>query len=69
MANTMVDQHDVKAVGIGLTSICNLRCPHCYSRNLDRGTMNLADIKQIVKKFPNLKMINFGTGKACSRQI
>ncbi len=64
MANTIVDQHGVEAVGIGLTSTCNLRCPHCYSRNLDQGTMNLADVKQIVKQFPSLKMINFGTGES-----
>ena len=59
-----ISKKNVRSVGVGLTSICNLRCPHCYSRNLDQGTMNLADIKDIVRQFPNIKAINFGTGES-----
>ncbi len=54
----------VTSLGIGLTNRCNLNCPHCYSRVLPNADLTLSDIKVILKKFPNLKKVNFGTGES-----
>lgn len=54
----------ISSVGIGLTNKCNLNCPHCYSRNLPIESLTLPDIKNILKKLPDLKKVNFGTGES-----
>src|SRR3989338_3392425 len=54
----------VESLGIGLTSKCNLDCPHCYSKNLIKDTITLSEVKQLLKKFPQLKKVNFGTGES-----
>jgi radical SAM protein with 4Fe4S-binding SPASM domain len=55
---------NAESLGIGLTSLCNLNCPHCYSKNLSKDSLTLNQIKKIVRKFPNLKKVNFGTGES-----
>lgn len=55
---------NIETVGIGLTNKCNLNCPHCYSRKLAGGTLELADIRRILSVFPRLKSVNFGTGES-----
>jgi len=52
------------SLGVGLTNKCNLNCPHCYSRPMQQNDLTLADIKTILKKYPNLKKVNFGTGES-----
>ncbi len=59
-----LNKYTQKSLGIGLTSKCNLDCPHCYSKNLTKKTISLKTVRSIVKKFPNLKKVNFGTGES-----
>lgn len=54
----------VFSLGIGLTNKCNLNCPHCYSRPMQQNDLTLSDIRTILKIFPNLKKVNFGTGES-----
>lgn len=54
----------ITALGIGITSLCNLECPHCYSRKLVQRSIPFPMLKKIIKNFPNLKKINFGTGES-----
>lgn len=53
-----------KAIGIGVTNHCNLNCAHCYSRVLKRANLTLPQIEEILKKHPDIKEINFGTGES-----
>lgn len=53
-----------QTIGIGLTNKCNLNCAHCYSRKMTSGVCAVADAKKIIKLFPNLKSVNFGTGES-----
>jgi len=55
---------DVSTLGIGLTSRCNLNCPHCYSRKISQQDLNEETIEGILAKFPNLRKVNFGTGES-----
>lgn len=52
------------SLGIGLTNRCNLNCPHCYSRSMEQHDLTLTDIKTILKMFPFLQKVNFGTGES-----
>jgi radical SAM protein with 4Fe4S-binding SPASM domain len=54
----------IESLGIGLTNRCNLNCPHCYSRPLKKCDLSLSGMKSIMKCFPNLKKVNFGTGES-----
>ncbi|MBT6691403.1 radical SAM protein [Candidatus Parcubacteria bacterium] len=54
----------VTSLGIGLTSLCNLKCSHCYSKNLSKKTLTLAEMEGIFEYFPNLQKVNFGTGES-----
>lgn len=54
----------ISSLGIGLTNRCNLNCPHCYSRNMEKSELSLEDVEKILKIFPNLKKVNFGTGES-----
>jgi radical SAM protein with 4Fe4S-binding SPASM domain len=58
------NQFSQESLGIGLTSRCNLNCPHCYSKNLAKETLSLEMLKDVIKNFPNLKRVNFGTGES-----
>lgn len=55
---------NISTLGIGLTSRCNLNCPHCYSRQILQQDLTIKNIKEIIKQFPNLKKVNFGTGES-----
>lgn len=59
-----VPNETIKSIGLGATSLCNLNCRHCYSRHLVRHSMSLNNAKEILKKFPNVRKINFGTGES-----
>ena len=54
----------ITSLGIGATSLCNLNCPHCYSRKLMQKNISFQELKKIILKFPNLKKVNFGTGES-----
>jgi len=47
-----------------VTNNCNLNCPHCYSRALNRSNLTLPQIEEILKQYPEVKEINFGTGES-----
>ena len=55
---------NVTSIGIGVTSLCNLACPHCYSRHLQPKSLSLDDIVLATSKFPRLRRVNFGTGES-----
>lgn len=55
---------EIKSVGIGLTNKCNLNCPHCYSRNLPQKSLSLTHLQKILKLFPKVEKMNFGTGES-----
>ena len=55
---------NITSLGIGITSFCDLNCPHCYSRKLVQKSISLQEFKKIINNFPNLKKINFGTGES-----
>ena len=54
----------ITSLGIGATSLCNLNCPHCYSRKLTQKSVSLKEFKAIINKFPKLNKVNFGTGES-----
>lgn len=54
----------VRSLGIGITNRCNLNCPHCYSRHLEKCDLSMEQIKGIMKSFPNLEKVNLGTGES-----
>lgn len=54
----------ITTIGIGLTNRCNLNCEHCYSRKMTEKTIDLEDVRKILKMFPNLESVNFGTGES-----
>ncbi|MFQ6118339.1 MAG: radical SAM/SPASM domain-containing protein [Methanosarcinales archaeon] len=54
----------ITSIGVGLTSKCNLNCPHCYSKRMKQGFLSIDDIYKILEKFPNLRKVNFGTGES-----
>lgn len=60
---TIISQK-ITSLGVGLTSLCNLNCPHCYSRKLPMKSLTLLEFKKIINKFPHLEKINFGTGES-----
>ena len=62
--NGKVMNETVESIGLGVTSLCNLNCRHCYSRHLVRHSLSLNDAKEILKRFPDVKKINFGTGES-----
>jgi len=55
---------NITSLGIGITSLCNLSCPHCYSRKLVQKNISFIEFKKNIIKFPNLKKVNFGTGES-----
>ncbi len=54
----------IRTIGIGLTSLCNLNCPHCYTRKMSENSFSLLDMQAVLKAFPNLECVNFGTGES-----
>lgn len=52
------------SIGIGLTNNCNLNCPHCYSRPMKKNNLALPQIEEIIKKYPQVRDINLGTGES-----
>lgn len=54
----------ISSLGIGATSYCNLNCPHCYSRKLIQKSLSIKEFIKIIRDFPNLKKVNFGTGES-----
>ncbi len=56
-------------IGWGLTSMCDLACPFCYSYNKRSTTLPINFIAEEAKIFlennlMNIKSINFGTGES-----
>lgn len=60
----MSEFNDIKSIGVGLTNKCNFNCPHCYSRNLPQKDLSLTRLQKILKSFPKIEKINFGTGES-----
>lgn len=58
------NEKTITFLGIGITSLCNLSCPHCYSRKLIQKSISFKKFKEEVAKFSNLKKVNFGTGES-----
>lgn len=54
----------ITSLGIGISSLCNLNCPHCYSRKLVQKNISSLKLQKIIREFPNLREINFGTGES-----
>lgn len=50
------------SIGIGTTNKCNLKCPHCYSRNKNISDLSCSDIEYILDSL-EVDAINFGTGE------
>lgn len=44
-----------KAIYIEITSICNLRCKHCYNRTNDKYILNIKELKKIVDEMVSIK--------------
>lgn len=55
---------NVQSMGIGITNTCNLNCKHCYSRTMAKDNISLLELKDILKRFPNLSAVNLGTGES-----
>ena len=55
---------NITSLGIGITSFCNLDCPHCYSRRLIQKSISFQEFRKIINNFPNLRKVNFGTGES-----
>jgi len=53
----------VTSIGQALTNACDMNCPHCYSRSYVKNKVSIEECKLILKAFPNVKEINFGTGE------
>ena len=53
----------VVSVGQALTNACDMYCPHCYSRSYSNAKVGIKECELILKAFPNIKEINFGTGE------
>ena len=49
-------------IGIGSTGLCNLKCPHCYSRKYDGKNIDVRDIEKIID-IADITSVNFGTGE------
>ncbi|MGE5571609.1 MAG: radical SAM protein [Bacteroidota bacterium] len=49
-------------MGLGLTSMCNLGCQHCYSRGEAPSSLALEDVRKIVEALP-ITALNLGTGE------
>ena len=49
-------------VGIGTTGLCNLTCPHCYSRKYDGKFISLNDMERLLEVV-EISSVNFGTGE------
>ena len=49
-------------VGIGTTGLCNMKCPHCYSRKYDGHCITYDDVLRVLKAF-DISSVNFGTGE------
>lgn len=56
--------NEITSLGIGITNRCNLNCPHCYSRGMEKTDISLEQAKLILETFTSLKKINFGTGES-----
>ncbi len=54
----------ITSIGIGLTNLCNLKCPHCYSRPMSKQSISPEDILYVLEMYPNVKQVNFGTGES-----
>ncbi len=50
------------SVGIGLTNECNLRCAHCYRRDMMREQLTRADVRRVCDAVTASSM-NFGVGE------
>ena len=50
------------SVGIGLTSDCNLHCPHCYRPTDEVYALSLDDIRLVCEHLP-VSSIGLGTGE------
>lgn len=49
-------------IGLGLTNKCNLKCPHCYSRDL-REDLDPVLVKNLFHNV-GVSSVNFGTGES-----
>lgn len=51
------------SVGQALTNDCDMNCPHCYSRKYSREKVGIKECELVLRAFPSIKEINFGTGE------
>lgn len=49
-------------IGIGTTGLCNMKCPHCYSRKYDGHFITYDDAYKLLGIF-DITSVNFGTGE------
>jgi len=50
------------SIGIGLTSDCNLHCPHCYRPTDQVYALSLDDVKRVCETLP-VRSMGLGTGE------
>lgn len=56
-------RQEVFDIGLGLTSRCNAKCPHCYSMGLGRSAdLSLEVIRRLLDSL-NVRSVNLGTGE------
>lgn len=53
---------NIMKIGVGTTGMCNLKCPHCYSRKFDGYFIGINDAKRILD-LTDVESVNFGTGE------
>ncbi len=52
-------------IGLGITSRCNLRCAHCYSRSRPQSDMSFEMLCLLLHRVQNIRSVNLGTGESC----
>lgn len=60
--------YSVSSIGQALTNRCGMNCPHCYSRPYTKDIVSIEDCSLVLRAFPNVKEINFGTGETYLNQ-
>lgn len=53
----------IKSAGQALTNACDMNCPQCYSRPYVNNPVSIDDCELVLRAFPGIREINFGTGE------